>query len=499
MRIKKQKPLKRGAGTLLAVSSLPSPYGIGSFSKAAYDFVDFLRKSGQRYWQVLPLGPTSFGDSPYQSFSAFAGNPYFIDLDTLIQEGLLTAEEVQHTFWGEEIDQVDYSVLNKNRFPILKKAFLRSRHRNTDEYRDFCVKHSEWLEDYTLFMSIKDSLGGVSWQKWPDELRLRESQALDDARAALSEDTQFWKFCQFYFYRQWERLKDYANRKGILIIGDMPIYVALDSADVWANHKLFQLNDSRMPTRVAGVSPDMFSETGQLWGNPLYDWDEMELSDFSWWRRRMRLYSELYDIIRIDHFIGITHYYSIPAEDDTALNGEWLYGPGEKLIAAISGEIKGTQIIAEDLGPEVPSAIRLRKKAGYPGMKLYQMAFDTDGSNENLPGYYDKDTIVYGGTHDNDTIVGFMAGQKRRVLRFAREYLGVKTNKEILWAMIRTAYASSAAAVIFQMQDYLGLDSSARMNTPSTVGSNWKWRLEDGQITDELENKLKRFSDLYGR
>lgn len=500
MRIKKQKPLKRGAGTLLAVSSLPSPYGIGNFGQSAYDFVDFLHRSGQTYWQVLPLGPTSYGDSPYQSFSAFAGNPYFIDPDTLIKEGLLKQEEVQAVQWGNHSNEVDYSTLYKNRYSVLEKAFLRSDYLETEDFKNFCLENSDWLDDYALFMSIKNKLGGKSWLEWPDELRLRATSAIVTARKSLSKEFDLWRGSQYFFFKQWEKLKAYANSLNVNIIGDMPIYVALDSADVWVNYKLFQMDGNRMPSGVAGVSPDLFSKTGQLWGNPLYNWDEMEKDGFAWWRKRMNMYSKLYDIIRIDHFIGIVHYYAIPPDAETAMNGLWLPGPGEKLIAAISQELGGKQIIAEDLGLVSPGVIKLREKAGYPGMRLYQMAFDSDGTNGNLPGYYSKDTVVYGGTHDNETTVGFLQGQKRSVLRFAREYLGVNKNREIPWAMIRSAYGSSAGVVIFQMQDYLELDNSARLNTPSTVGgNNWKWRLINGQIPSELESKLKRFTELYGR
>lgn len=499
MGLKKQQPLKRGAGVLLAVSSLPSPYGIGSFGKAAYDFVDFLKESGMIYWQILPLNPTSYGDSPYQSFSVFAGSPYYIDPDILVRHGLLTEEEVAEPDWGEAQDSVDYSALYSNRFALLKRAFSRVNIDDFTEFVAFCEEHGGWLDDYALFMAIKDSLGGIKWTEWPDGLRLRNKSAMDKAMDELREEVKFWKICQFYFYRQWGELKAYANSRGVHIIGDMPIYVALDSCDLWSNYGLFQVDKNRLPTHVAGVPPDMFSKTGQLWGNPLYNWAEMERQGFDWWQRRMHLYSKMYDIIRIDHFVGIVHYYSIPAGAEDAVKGEWLPGPGEKLLLAISQYLDGGKIIAEDLGRVTMSVIKLRKKAGYPGMKLYQMAFDSDGKNQNLPGYYDRDTVAYGGTHDNETNVGFLAGQKRRVLRFAREYLGVRLNRDIPWAMIRTAFASSAAAVIFQMQDYLTLDNRARMNTPSTVGGNWKWRMTAEQISDELTEKLKRYCEVYGR
>lgn len=499
MSIKKQSPLERGAGTLLAVSSLPSPYGIGSFGQAALDFLDFLHRSGQKYWQVLPLGSTGYGDSPYQSFSAFAGNPYFIDLDTLISQELISTNEVQDINWGDCDAEVDYALLYKNRFTILRLAFSRSHHRDTAEYRSFCSSQAHWLDEYTLFMALKDRYDGLPWINWPEALRMRDGTATQKARQSLQEEIDFWCFCQYHFYTQWRWIKAHASGLGINIIGDIPIYVALDSSDVWANPEMFQLDDNRLPTRVAGVPPDLFSETGQLWGNPLYDWDAMEQDNFAWWRKRLSFSSEIYDTIRIDHFVGMAHYYSVPAGSDTAIGGQWQPGPGEKLISAISDEPDVGKIIAEDLGIVTPLVTQLRQRAGYPGMRLYQMAFDSDDFNLNLPGFYDRDTVVYGGTHDNETLVGFFLGHERPDLRFAREYLNVGTDEGIPPAIIRTAFASCAGVVIFQMQDYLGLDNTARMNTPSTLGGNWKWRFAQGQISPQLEETLLRYAQLYGR
>jgi len=499
MRVKKQKPLPRGAGTLMAISGLPSKYGIGDFGKSAYDFVDFVQRAGQLYWQVLPLGPTSYGDSPYQSFSAFAGNPYFIDLDALVEEGLLKKAEVSETDWSYAENEVDYAALYEERFPLLKKAFSRSDHMNTTDYASFCRRNSFWLEDYALFMALKEEHDGTSWLSWADSYRLREEKALEMARNKFENEINFWKFCQYYFYIQWEKLKEYANSKNIQIIGDVPIYVALDSADVWANPELFQLDEDRKPVKVAGVPPDYFSATGQLWGNPLYDWDKMEEDHFAWWRRRIAISSSLYDITRIDHFIGIVNYYSIPADSETAMVGEWVKGPGDKLVAAISHELNGKRIIAEDLGIVVPAVTRLRKKAGYPGMAIYQYGLDGNSKNPNLPGFWAKDTVAYLGTHDNETIKGFLSGQKRKNLKFIREYLDVNYNRDIPWTLIRTSYASAAGVVIFQMQDYLEFDNTARMNTPSTLGCNWMWRLKDLKNTEWIEEKLAYFAELYGR
>lgn len=497
--MKKQKPMKRGAGVLLPVTSLPSPYGIGTFGKAAYEFVDFLAAAGQRYWQVLPLGPTSYGDSPYQSFSAFAGNPYLIDLSFLREERLLTTIELKAADCERNPLYVDYAALYQKRFAVLRMAFSRSCHQQTQEYLAFCKENSEWLNEYALYMSLKTEFGGKEWLAWPKPLRLRDPSALQTAQREHREDADFWKFCQFTFFRQWSRLKEYANGKGIEIIGDIPIYVALDSADVWAHGEQFQLDEDHRPTLVAGVPPDLFSETGQLWGNPLYDWNYMERDGFSWWKRRMRFSARLYDVVRIDHFVGIAHYYSIPAQETTALNGWWNPGPGRPLIEAIAGVMGEKRVIAENLGVVIPQVDRLLKSSGYPGMKLMQFAFDGDETNGNLPFHFERNTVVYGGTHDNETLVGFFAHQKRSSLRFARDYLNVRTSREIPQALIRAGYASVADTAVFQLQDLLGLDNSARINTPSTLGQNWHWRLLPGQLTAELAQQLRHTMKLYGR
>ncbi len=498
MIINKQSPMERGAGILLPVSSLPSPYGIGSFGKHAYEFVDFLKRSGQKYWQVLPLGPTSYGDSPYQSFSAFAGNPYFIDLDVLISEGLLTQSEVNSVNWDNG-SKVDYAQLFKERFKLLRAAFKRSKHEADASYRTFCDNNSFWLKHYSSYMAIKTHFGHKAWQCWPEDIRLRQPDAVEKYNALLLDDISFWSFCQYKFFEQWLKLKSYANENGIEIIGDIPIYVAMDSSDVWVNFELFDLDNERRPRHVAGVPPDMFSSTGQLWGNPIYNWDRMEQDGFSWWKERMKLCAQLYDVIRIDHFIGIVNFYRIPAKDNTAMNGCWIQGPGEKLVAAINSAIGNKKIIAEDLGVVTPEVIALLEKSGYPGMKLMEMGFESDASNENLPCHFDKNCVVYGGTHDNETLVGYFSQQDEQVLEFARNYLDVACNSAIPWAIIKAAYQSAANTVIFQLQDLLGLDNSARINTPSTLGGNWLWRLIPGQVTASLEHSLKRLTELYGR
>lgn len=499
MRLKRQCPMKRGAGILFPVFSLPSPYGIGTLGRAAYDFIDFLHSAGQKYWQVLPLGPTSYGDSPYQSFSAFAGNPYFIDLDILAEEGLLLPEEFTKIDWGDDPSDIDYEKIYASRFVVLRKAFAKSRHQKKEAYRRFCRENSVWLEDYSEYMALKGLFDGKAWLSWPEDIRLRSEKPLRRCRRELAEDIRFWKFCQYKFFEQWGRLKKYANRKGIQIIGDIPIYVSLDSADVWAHGDYFQLDTRRRPVRVAGVPPDLFSATGQLWGNPLYDWDKMEQDDFSWWKSRMAFSAKLYDVIRIDHFIGVVRYYSIPAKDDTAAGGVWVKGPGRKLICAIQDAIGDTKIIAEDLGVVTPAVRKLLQQCGYPGMKLMEFAFESDGSNEYLPCHYEKNTVVYAGTHDNQPLAGFFQEQSARSLLFAKAYLGVSAIWQLPWAVIRAGYASAADTAVFSLQDVLGLGDEARINTPSTLGKNWRWRLSGMPLTENLARRLYELAALYGR
>lgn len=495
----KQKPLGRGAGILMPVSSLPSDHGIGTFGSEAYKFVDFLKKSGQKYWQVLPLGPTSYGDSPYQSFSAFSGNPYFIDLHILEEEGLIKKGEAEKYSWGDNETDIDYAIIYKNRFKLLKKAYKRSTHKLIDKYKKFCIDNEVWLPEYSIYMAVKTKFGGKEWSVWEEDIRNRKPEALKKYSVELSDEIDFWKFCQYKFFEQWEKLKSYANKNGIKIIGDIPIYVALDSADVWAHPEQFQLDENRCPVKVAGVPPDMFSATGQLWGNPLYDWEHMENENYAWWRRRMSFSAQMYDIIRIDHFVGIAHYYSIPAEEKTALNGTWIDGPREKLLTAISESVNGKRIIAEDLGISIPIMGRMMKKFGYPGMKLMQFAFDSDKDNPYLPYQYEKNSVVYGGTHDNETLAGYFSHQPKKVLKYARDFLNIKTNKEISDAIVREGYKCCADTVIFQIQDLLGLGNEARINTPSTIGCNWRWRLKREQLTEELTLKIYNMTVLYGR
>lgn len=494
---------ERGAGILLPISSLPSKYGIGTLGKEAYLFVDQLKAAGQRYWQVLPVGPTSYGDSPYQSFSAFAGNPYFIDLEVLMEEKLLRKSEVESVYWGDNPSDIDYATLFENRFKILKKAYKRSKYheyKKEEEYRRFLRQSVYWLGDYCLYMALKFHFDNKEWQRWDKDIRNRKKSAVEKYQKELEDEIGFWEFCQYKFFQQWNKLKKYANKQKVRLIGDIPLYVAMDSADVWAHSDLFELDERKKPIHIAGVPPDCFSADGQRWGNPLYDWKAMEAESFRWWARRMAANAKLYDVIRIDHFIGIVNYWSIPASCPTAIEGKWIDGPGKKLTDVIMEATKGTDIIAEDLGVVGPNVRALIEKTEWPGMKILQFAFDGDADNEYLPhNYTDTNCLVYGGTHDNETLMGYFGTKKKKELKFLFKYLNISKKKEIPKAMLRIAYGSTAATAIFQMQDILGLDNSARMNLPSTVGTNWRWRMLPGQFQEEHIRLLKKLCKLYRR
>ena len=490
--------LQRGAGILLPVSSLPSPYGIGTFGKAAYEFVDQLVEAGQKYWQVLPLGPTSYGDSPYQSFSAFAGNPYFIDLDVLCEEGLLKIDEIRYIKWEERLDRVEYELLWKHRYGVLKRAFIRSNHKTTEEFQHFLEENAQWIQDYGLFMACKEHFENAEWLKWDKDIRFRQPEALQRYCKTFSQEIEFYQFLQYKFYEQWSGLKKYANEHGVEIIGDMPIYVALDSVDVWVNPGLFELDEERKPVCVAGCPPDAFSDDGQKWGNPLYNWRIMEKEGFAWWKRRMAAAAKLFDVVRIDHFIGIVRYYVIPA-DDSARKGWFEWGPGEKLIRALDEARGQTKIIAEDLGVVIPQVGELLEKAGYPGMKVIEFAFDGNTDNPYLPHMYQKNCVVYGGTHDNETLVGYYDNLSVDNLAYALQYTDCSNRAALIEKVFLMAYRSVADTVIFQMQDVLEKGNETRMNLPATIGENWRWRLTVGEFTKEKRNWLKRLSIIYGR
>ena len=489
--------ITRSAGILLPVSSLPSPYGIGAFGKAAYDWVDFLHEAGQRYWQILPLVPTGDGDSPYSSFSAFAGNPYFIDLDTLREERLLERGDFMGISWGLSDKRVDYETVHLHRENVLRKAFARF----ADEAAlDDFVARNDWFADYGLYMAIKETQGQRPWTEWDEPLRLRRPDALSKAREELKDDIRYHAFVQYEFQKQWRALRTYANGKGVGIIGDIPIYVSLDSVEVWANPELFQVDENAVLTEVAGCPPDGFSPHGQIWGNPLYDWEAMKRTGFAWWIRRLKNNFELYDVIRIDHFRGLESYFAIPYGADDAGSGHWVTGPGMRFIDAVKKAIPGAQIIAENLGFPSDAVRKLLKDSGYPGMRLIQSSFDTRATENDSLDSYEENVVVYPGTHDNNTVKGWSETAPRSSVKNAMRCFGVRFKRRLPVAMITFALQCKAILAIIPMQDWLGLGSEARFNTPSTVGgNNWRWRMDKGAATRRLAAKIKKMTVQYGR
>lgn len=491
----------RKSGILLPVTSLPSQYGIGCFSKEAYQFVDFLKKAGQSYWQILPLGPTGYGDSPYQSFSTFAGNPYLIDLEGLIRKGWLTEEECARYDFGQDSGYVDYEKIYLSRFRILFSAYQNSHIGDNKKFRDFVRNNRFWLEDYALYMALKDASGGSAWSEWAEDLKRRRAARLEECRKTYQKEIMFYQFQQFVFYEQWRKLKKYANQNGIRIIGDVPIYVAFDSADTWANPEIFQFDRKLRPTGVAGCPPDGFSANGQLWGNPLYRWEYHKKTGYRWWVQRMAHCYRLYDVVRVDHFRGFDSYYTIPYGAETAREGKWKKGPGYRIFQTLKARLGKKDIIAEDLGFLTSGVYKLVQKSGYPGMKILQFAFDSREESDYLPHNYQKNCVVYTGTHDNDTIMGWYRHMEQADRDFCSAYLrleGVR-EEEIHWELIRAAMSSVADLAVIPIQDYLGLGSKARINTPSTVGSNWQWRMNEADLTDGLALRIGKMTKLYRR
>ncbi len=489
----------RTSGVLMPISSLPSPYGIGTMGKAARKFIDFLSKAGQKYWQILPICQTSYGDSPYQSFSSFAGNPYFIDLEYLCKDKLLTKKECESFDWGDNEQYIDYGTMYISRYALLRKAYKRFHKNVPTDYEKFLKKEKDWLDEYSLFMAIKDANGGVSWLEWDEKLKRRDEKAIAEAKQEYADEIDFYCMLQYLFFKQWKELKTYANDKGIDIIGDVPIYVALDSADVWANPTQFYLDKKLNPIEVAGCPPDAFSADGQLWGNPLFRWDVMKKDDFSWWTKRIKAVASLYDIVRIDHFRGFDSYYAIPAKDDTAKNGSWKKGPGIALFNTLEKKLGKLPIIAEDLGFLTPSVHKLLKDSGFPGMKVIQFAFDSREDSDYLPHNYPTNCVVYTGTHDNDTVMGWMKTAPKGSVKFAKEYLNLTEEEGYNWGLMRAAWSSVADMAIVPMQDILGLGSEARINIPSTLGNNWKWRATAEQIDLKLAKRVYKYMQMYGR
>ena len=493
--------MERSAGILLPIASLPSNYGIGCFSKEAYDFIDRLKEAGQKYWQILPLGPTGYGDSPYQSFSTFAGNPYYIDPETLIKDGLLTKKECDSFDFVSHPNYVEYEKIYKSRFKLLKLAHERFKKIDTPDFLQFCSDQAFWLDDYALYMAVKDSKGSVCWKDWDEDIRRHRPEAVEKYKKELFDDFCFYQFQQYEFFKQWDELKKYANENGIKIIGDLPIYVAFDSADAWSDPMLFQFDEEGMPTGVAGCPPDAFSATGQLWGNPLYNWPHHEWTGFSWWINRIKNCFRLYDVVRIDHFRGFDEYYNIPAKDETAENGVWEKGPGMKLFNKLREVLGDLNIIAEDLGFLTPSVVQLLEDSGFPGMKVLQFAFDESGESAYLPHNFKNNCVVYTGTHDNETTEGWYKSRTDAERAIIDEYLAYdqKTCEPFSYRLIRTGMSSPANLCIIPLQDYLSLGNEARCNMPSTLGDNWKWRCNKDDFNAGLVKKVRRMTELYGR
>ncbi len=490
---------KRSSGILMHISSLPGEYGIGDFGKEAYNFVDFLALSKQKYWQILPLGMTGFGDSPYQSFSAFAGNPYFIDLNEFIQNGSLVREDVEKLDLGWDSSKVDYGKLFHNKMPLLNKAYINLKDGLKNELLNFYEENRSWLRDYSLFMAIKNHNNGIAWNKWPDEYKFINSEKVKEFENAYVEEIFFWVFTQYYFSKQWEKLKEYANKKGIKIIGDLPIYIAEDSCDAWANPSLFNLDEDLAPKTISGCPPDAFSETGQLWGNPIYNWKAIEERGYDWWIKRIKHSFSLYDTLRIDHFRGFDAYWEVNSTDKTAANGKWTEGPGMKLFNKVKQELGELDIIAEDLGFYTDSLGELLEATGFPNMKVLQFAFDTKGDSHFMPHNYGNNSVVYIGTHDNHPAKAWFDTAPKEEYDYAVEYFKLDKVEGLHWGLLRGAWASPAYLAIGQMQDFLGLGEESRMNEPSTLGTNWTWRVDKSLLSHELAERIEKLTHIYRR
>lgn len=493
--------MARVSGVLMPITSLPSPYGIGTIGKEARKFADFLKKAGQSIWQILPVGPTSYGDSPYQSFSTYAGNPYMIDLDTLVKEGLLTKRQINKFYWCGSDEEIDYGAIYYSRFKVLRLAYDKyMAGEDQKEFKSFKRKNAKWLKDYALYMAVKKHFDNKAWPEWEDaEIRLRDEKAIARYTRKFKDEIDFWKWMQFEFYKQWEEFRAYVNGKGIKLLGDMPIYVAMDSADTWANPDVFWLDKERRPVCVAGCPPDYFSETGQLWGNPLYDWDYLKSTGYKWWMDRIAAADKLFDITRIDHFRAFDTYYAIPFGADNAITGEWKNGPGIDFFNVMRETLGDIEIVAEDLGELFDSVKELLKESGYPGMKVLEFAFADDETNAFLPHNYDHNCVVYTGTHDNDTVMGWYSQTEGWEREHCDKYIGIQPGDEVNWKFIEEAYKSVADYAIIQMQDILGLGSEARINVPSTLGGNWAWRIRKDAVTKDIIERLYNLSKTYSR
>ncbi|MBC8331866.1 MAG: 4-alpha-glucanotransferase [Anaerolineae bacterium] len=492
---------QRASGILLHPSSLPSPYGIGDIGPQAQQWIEFLAETGTGLWQILPLGPTGYGDSPYQCFSAFAGNPYLISPEALLKNGLLHSDDIIEAP-NLPAEQVDFGRVIPFKLGILERSFIRFKNNPSSqiqqEFEAFQAAQTHWLPDYALFMAIKETQKSHSWVEWPAPLRDRNKQALQDFRGAYAFAIERHTYFQFLFFQQWNELRAYANQNGVQILGDMPIFVAHDSADVWAKRELFYLDEIGQPTVVAGVPPDYFSPTGQRWGNPIYRWDVHQTQNFSWWIDRFTAIFSMVDIIRLDHFRGFAGYWEIPGDEETAINGRWVPAPGEALFQSVEAALGELPIVAEDLGEITPDVDDLREKFGFPGMKILVFAFDGDSENPFLPHNYTPNSVVYTGTHDNDTTLGWYQRADEKASDFARRYLA-RDGRDITWDLIRAAWGSVAVFALAPMQDLLSLDNTARMNFPSTLGGNWEWRMKPDALTKSLAVRLREQNQLYGR
>ncbi|MBN1051277.1 4-alpha-glucanotransferase [Clostridium botulinum] len=492
--------MRRSSGIIMHIASLPGEFGIGTFGKEAYEFADFLKESHQKYWQILPIGPTSYGDSPYQSFSAFAGNPYFIDFNLLKKDGLLKSKDYSNLNFGKDKEDIDYGLIFVEKMKVLRKAYERFKLNLPTDLKEF-EEENQWLDDYSLYMALKSKFELKSWQKWDIDIKLRKKEVLNKYREELKDEINLWKFIQYKFFEQWTNLKKYVNDLDIEIIGDIPIYVAEDSADIWANPKAFLLDEETLvPLKVSGCPPDNFAVTGQLWGNPIYNWDYIDKTNYKWWIDRMKQSSKLYDVIRIDHFRGFESYWSIPYGDPTAENGEWVKGPGMKLFNAIKKELGDIKIIAEDLGFLTDEVVKFREESGFSGMRVLQFAFVGDAANRDLPHNYEENCIAYTGTHDNNTFRGWLekTGTEEEI-EASIKYLGLNKEEGYNWGFIRGVWSSKAYLSIALIQDFLNLGNESRINVPSTLGQNWRWRAKEDVFTDELAEKIYEITKMYGR
>lgn len=502
----------RASGILLHPTSLPGRFGIGSVGAEAYRFVDFLVSAGQRLWQMLPLGPTGYGNSPYQCLSAFAGNPLLISLERLAEEKLLESTDLEGAPSFPE-HRVDYDMVTELKIPLLKRSFglfeRKISQTQRDMFESFCAENASWLDDYALFMAMRDAHNLAPWNTWEEDIRRRQPMALERWGKKLAQEVRCYKYLQFQFFRQLSELKRYCNDRGVRLMGDIAHFVALDSAEVWSHQEMFYLDANGKPTVVAGVPPDYFSKKGQLWGNPIYRWEEMAKDGYAWWIERLRATLKVVDIIRLDHFRGCEKYWKVPAKETTAVNGRWVPGPGAKLFEAVRKALGDIPLIAEDLGVITPEVGALRERFGFPGMRVLQFAFGSDGkANDHQPHHYPRNCVVYTGTHDNNTTIGWFSGgtedtsrgrgEVERERQLALKYLGT-TGKEINWDFIRLALASVADIAIIPLQDVLGLGSEARMNLPATTKGNWEWRFTFHMLTDEIKNRLGELTELYGR